>query len=155
MVQDLDTAKREFWAAVRHLNPKRTDVERTYAPILDRLIAWSNTQPRLRFTWHTGKPGSERQSLVKYCVEGMEDEGAFWAVYPKQKDVAFLIVLADANARFPEDLRRDALRELAALDGRSDDPGTYPRVYFANLTLSKLEDVLKLMEGWLPRVLAK
>lgn len=154
MTKDLDAAKREFWKEVRFRNPDFDSVERAFSPLLDRLIEWSEKQPALKFTWHEGQPGSERQFLVKYCVEGMEDEAAFWAVYPKKNEVAFLIVLADHNPRFPGDLRSDARRELAKMDGRADNPKEYPVVHFGNLKKKgNTDEVLKLMEDWLPRVL--
>lgn len=152
MAKDLDTAKKEFWDEVKRRNPSFDNVQKRLSPVLNSLIEWSEKQPALTFTWHEGTPGAERQFLVKFGLSGMD--AAFWAAYPTKDDGAFLIVVADPHHRFPDDLREDARRELAAIDRRDRVDDEYPTVRFLNLLPPKnLQRVLELMEGWLARVL--
>jgi hypothetical protein len=149
VAKDLDTAKKEFWDQVKVYAP---DEVKRFKPVLDDLITWSAKQTAIQFTWHEGTPGSQRQSLVKYCLPEMD--AAFWAVYPHSKDGAFLIVLADPHHRFPDDVRHEARRELAVIDRRPLVENEFPTVKFLNLIPPKnRQRLLELMEGWLARIL--
>jgi hypothetical protein len=150
MVKDIDTAKKEFWDQVQIY--ASNEVKR-FKSILEDLIAWSDKQDQLRFTWHEGKRGSERQYLVKYCLPGMEMKAAFWSAYPHSKHGATLLILADPHHRFPEDLREEARCELAAMDRRTPEQTEYPEVRFINLIPPKNRQRLsELMESWLARI---
>jgi hypothetical protein len=101
-----------------------------YAEILHTLIGWSARQGEvIVFAPHDGP-----QSLVKFCLPGMERNTHIWSAWPRKADGAKLHVLTDSNRqRFPEPLRELARRELARLDGRKPKAGELPVVSFRNL----------------------
>jgi len=145
-MKDLEAAKKDFFAGIPH---DSAFFEVPFRPILDELIAWSEQYSNvLTFTWHEGKPGVERQSLVKYCLTGTASP--FWAVWPRPKDGAKLTLLTDKDA-FPGDLRNLARERLAAIGGHKPKP--VPEISMQSMIPQKTRaEVIELMTGLMKQV---
>jgi hypothetical protein len=114
-----------FVEAVRDCAPADAD---EFGLIVDALIAWSAEHD---WALHHVSASTQVQAVVKFALPGMA--APFWTAYPRKADGAKLSVVDSGGAVFPEAVRDEARRVLAALDGRVPEPGEAPTVALQRL----------------------
>lgn len=126
-----DHDREAFIRVVRAYSPADAD---DFTRILDELIRWSREHDwAIEFVPHDGS-----QSVVKFALPGMH--APFWTAYPRQADGAKLCAVDSVGSVFPEQVRTEARRILAELDGREPEPNEAPTVSFRAL---RSEDALR------------
>jgi hypothetical protein len=117
-MSDLETATAEFLARVDRHSPD--ELKRVRA-VLEDLLRWSEEH-----SWGVSFSGRNPLGPVRYCVDGIATP--FWVVTPRSVDGARLTLLTGVHPRFPEDLREEARKECARIDGRVPVPNEIPVV---------------------------
>jgi hypothetical protein len=120
-MSDLKTATADFFAKVERHTPD--EVKRVRA-VLDDLLRWS-AENGLNFFHQTPK------GPIRYCVKGVASP--FWTFTPHSGDGARLTLLTTSHPKFPEDLRDEARKFLAKLDGRNPVAEEIPTVGYLKL----------------------
>jgi hypothetical protein len=129
---DFKMATDAFFAKVERHTP---DEVKRVRSVLDDLLLWS-----AEHSWGLKFSNQNPKGPIRYCVDGVVSP--FWAFAPHTGQGARLTLLTAIHPKFPEDLRDEARRMLAKLDGRKPDPDEVPTVGYLKLLWPPNRDAL-------------